>query len=31
LQSVLPTAIDSLTPDGRLPEAGARQEMAATT
>ena len=31
LQSVLPTAVDSLTPDGRLPGVGTRQERAATT
>ena len=31
LQNVLPTAVDSLTPDGRLPEFGTRQERAATT
>ena len=31
LQSVLPTAVDSLTPDGRLPDVGARAEIAATT
>ena len=30
LQSVLPTAVDSLTPDGRLPELGPRREGAVT-
>ena len=30
LQSVLPTAVDSLTPDGRLPALDARQERANT-
>ena len=31
LQSVLPTAVDSLTPDGRLPVFDERRERAATT
>jgi len=31
LQSVLPTAVDSLTPDGRLPDVGMTQERAALT
>jgi uncharacterized protein YidB (DUF937 family) len=31
LQSVLPTAVDSLTPDGRLPEMGGAQQSVATT